>query len=195
METSDKLMKEILDKGPSPETIYLVLSRMKENGQLKEVIEECLKALEKYPYDINIKRLLGECYFEDGRLTEAESALKEVIAHIEDSISCYRFQAELLIKQQREDEAVKSLKLYLAHRPDDREAFNLLESIQPKEEIPDEPVPATGEEAIAIEEPEQETLGVAREKRARRKKEKMIEVLESWLTSIREQSNAGVTVS
>ena len=257
METSDSLIKEILDNGPSPRTIYLVLFRMKEEGQLQRVIEECLNALDKYPDDINIRRLLGETYFDDGRALEAESVFKEVIAHIEDLISCYSLQADLLIRQNREDEAVKVLKLYLAHRPDDQKALSLLESLQPREEIPDESKPAMEEEIIPVEEPEEETAEVTGEERlpdiatatlaeiyydqgrveeaaeiykkviaqnpddtksqqrldeirgmmeqsqaeetgredmARRKKEKMIAVLESWLESIQEQSNTGMTV-
>lgn len=257
METSDSLIKEILDKGPSPRTIYLILSRMKEEGRLQSVTEECLKALEKYPEDINIRRLLGETYFEDGRFLEAESELKEIIAHIEDSISCYSLQADLLIRQNREDEAIKALKLYLAHRPDDEKALSLLESLQPREEITYEPEPAREEESITVEEPGEETVEVTGdeglpdiatatlaeiyydqgrmdeaaeiyekviaqnpddakslqrldeirgmmeqgqeedagiEDRKRRKKEKMIAVLESWLASIKEQSNAGVAV-
>ena len=160
METSDGFIKEILDKGPSPGTIYLVLSRMKEEGKRQRVIEECLKALDRFPDDINTRRLLGETYFENDQLAEAESELKEVIANIEDSISCYRFQAKLLIKQKREDEAVKSLKLYLAHRPEDQEAISLLESLQPPEEILDEPAPSMVEEAVPPEEPEEDAYEV-----------------------------------
>ena len=258
METSDSLIKEILDSGPSPRTIYIVLSRMKEEGQLQRVIEECLKALDKYPDDINIRRLLGETYFEDGRVIEAESEIKKVITHIEDSISSYSLQADLLIRQNRKDEAIIALKHYLAHRPDDQKALSLLESLQPPEEILDEPAPSMVEEAFPPEEPEEETYEVPveeglpdiatatlaeiyfdqgrideaaeiyekviaqnpddaksqqrldeirgmmeqdkpeeaeKEDRARRKKEKMILVLESWLASIHEQSNAGVTLS
>lgn len=257
MEISDGFIKEILDNGPSSKTIYLVLSRMKEEGQLQRIIDECLKALDKFPDDINIRRLLGETYFEDGRITEAESELKAVIAHIENAISCYKIQTELLIKQQREDEAIKSLKLYLAHRPDDQEALSLLESLQPPEEIPDKLAPPIVEEAISPEESEEEAYEVpveeglpdiatatlaevyfdqgrikeaveiyekviaqnpddeksrqrldelrgimeqdqreeaGREDGIRRKKEKIIAILESWLLSIREQSNPGVSL-
>jgi tetratricopeptide (TPR) repeat protein len=158
VESSDRFIKDILDKGPSPGTIYLVLSRMKEEGHLQGVIEECLKALVKYPDDINIRRLLGESYLEDGRLTEAELEFKEVISHIENSISCYSFLAELLIQQKREEEALKSLKLYLAHCPDDKEALDLLESLQPVEDNSNETSPIIEEETILPEAPEEEVI-------------------------------------
>ena len=58
--------------------------------------------------------------------------------------------------QKRGEEAAKALKVYLAHRPDDEEALRLLETLQPPEEPPTQPTPAKEEEAVSLEEIEEE---------------------------------------
>ena len=73
MDNSDTLFNEILANRPSPETVFLILSRMKEEGLLNRVIQECLKVLDAYPNDIYIRRLLAESYFESDQITEASS--------------------------------------------------------------------------------------------------------------------------
>lgn len=169
MEPSESLYKELLSGNPSQETIYRVLSMMKNEGLLERVTEECAKALEIYPDDISIRRLLAEAYFESGKVPEAESEIKEVIARINKLMTCYRFQADLLISQGRNDEAVEALKLYLIHCPDDKESYDLLESLMPEEELPVEtaqpeeiPAPVPGEEAEPVEQPlEQEAPDIA----------------------------------
>ncbi|MDY7036844.1 MAG: hypothetical protein SV375_11870, partial [Thermodesulfobacteriota bacterium] len=66
MGTSDDLYNQILNNAPSPGTLFLVLSRLKEEGQLKRVIQECIKALNIYPDDIQIRQLLAESYLKSG---------------------------------------------------------------------------------------------------------------------------------
>jgi tetratricopeptide (TPR) repeat protein len=187
MEISDPLYNEILANGPSPGTLFLVLSRMKENGQMKEVIQECLKALSVYPNDIHIRTLLAESYLEEGQLSQAESELEKVVARIDDLISAYILQAEIFIRQKRTQEAVKALKLYLAHHPDDDSALYLLNELQ-----------TTSPDLVSMERPDErkdmpdhdQVPEDSREDRTRKRKLKMIAVLESWLGAVREQSKA-----
>jgi len=187
MEISDPLYNEIFANGPSPGTLFLVLSRMKENGQMKEVIQECLKALSVYPNDIHIRTLLAESYLEEGQLSQAESELEKVVARIDDLISAYILQAEIFIRQKRTQEAVKALKLYLAHHPDDDSALYLLNELQ-----------TTSPDLVSMERPDErkdmpdhdQVPENSREDRTRKRKLKMIAVLESWLGAVREQSKA-----
>ena len=152
MEPSDNLYSEILAGSPSQATLFLVLSRMKKEGMLERVIEECSKALEIYPDDIRIRQLLAEAYLEAGRISDAESALETIIRKVRDLISCFRLQADLFIRQGREKEALEALKIYLMHHPEDRDSYMLLESMERIEETPP-----------GIEQAPQEPKGVAEE--------------------------------
>jgi tetratricopeptide (TPR) repeat protein len=136
MDTSFDLYDQILTNGPSPRTLFLVLSKMKEEGQLRRVIQECLKALSIHPFDIHIRQLLAESYFESGLISQAESELDKVTTMMNDFIPTYRLQADIYLRERREEEAAEALKLYLAHRPDDQEARNLLDTLMPVEEVP-----------------------------------------------------------
>ena len=129
METSDSFLNGILANGPSPGTLFLVLSRLKEEGRLKEVILECRRALDVHPGDIPIRRLLAETYYESGRIPQAETEMNRVISQIEELMNSYVMQARILVHQKRDEEAVRMLKLYLAHRPDDTEARSLLDNL------------------------------------------------------------------
>ena len=135
MDTSFDLYNQILTNGPSPRTLFLVLSKMKEEGRLRKVIQECLKALSIHPFDIHIRRLLAESYFESGLISQAESELDKVTTMMNDFIPTYRLQADIYLRERREEEAAEALKLYLAHRPDDQEARNLLDTLMPVEEV------------------------------------------------------------
>jgi len=221
MENKDDLYSNILSDGPSPSTLFLILSRMKKTGQLKEVIQECLKALSIYPNDIYIRRLLAEIYFEEGQLSQAEAELDKVIARINDLISCYSLQARIFLQQGKESEALASLKLYLSHRPNDQTALNLFNQLQTtltpfKEEgLPDidsvtlaethfdqgrieeavetyERIIAQNPDNITLRERLDEIKGIMGKMTEDRRKEKIISILESWLSSLREGSKAGL---
>jgi tetratricopeptide (TPR) repeat protein len=161
MEPSENLYNELLSGNPSQGTYFQVLSRMKNEGMLEGVIDESTRALETYPDDIKIRRLLAEACFEAGRISRAESEIKAVIARINELMTCYRLQADMFISQGRKAEATEALKIYLIHCPDDKESYALLESMLPGEEIPAEAlqaaeaqIPGPGEE---IAEPEAQT--------------------------------------
>lgn len=155
MGPSENLYNELLSGNPSQGTLFRVLSMMKKEGLLEMVMEECKRALETYPDDIKIRRLLAETYLAAGRISQAESEIKAVIAGINELMTCYRFQADLLISEGRNKEAIEALKLYMIHCPDDKEGYSLLESLLLREEVPDEtmhaevPVTAGVEEAAA----------------------------------------------
>lgn len=182
MKTSGSLFDEILAGAPSHGTLILVLSRMKEEGHFKRVIQECLKALETYPCDIPVRRLLAETYFESGRISQAESELNRVIAQIDElAAPAYRLQAELLVRQNREREAIAPLKCYLAHRSDDTEARRVLEGLEtPEEENPDDRVAGNGLAELKDRMVEDRTSMATPGDTGREKKLKIISILEDW---------------
>jgi tetratricopeptide (TPR) repeat protein len=136
MEASDDLYREILSGSPSQATFFLVLSRMKNEGLLARVIDECTKALEIYPDDLRLRKLRAEACYEDGRVPEAEAEIRTVVAKINELARSYRLLADLCIAQGKTDEAVEALKHYLIHWPDDSETCALLESLAPMEKTP-----------------------------------------------------------
>jgi tetratricopeptide (TPR) repeat protein len=135
LEPSESLYNELLSGNPSQGTLFKILSMMKKEGMLERVIDECTKALETYPDDIKIRRLLAEACFEAGRMSRAESEIRSVIDGINELMTSYRFQANLFISQGRNTEAIEALKLYIIHCPDDKESYALLESMLPREEV------------------------------------------------------------
>jgi tetratricopeptide (TPR) repeat protein len=157
MANTDDLYTRILADGPSPNTLFHLLSNLKKEGQLRRVIQESLRALNAYPNDIHIRRLLAETYFDAGLISQAEAELEKVSALITDLTDTYKLQAEIYMKQNRKEEATRCLELYLAHRPDDRMALDFLNAMQPKEEAPVEE-PYAHIEAPSTKFEEQEVL-------------------------------------
>ena len=152
MGTSDELYDQILTNGPSSKTLFLLLSRLKEEGQIERVIQESLKALDAYPNDMYIRRLLAETYFEAGLISQAETELEKVIQLIGDLTDVYKLQAEIYRRQERKEEAAEVLKVYLAHRPDDEEADHFLDGLKTAEETPvDEPQPTAEDISFPLE--------------------------------------------
>jgi tetratricopeptide (TPR) repeat protein len=131
MVNPDEFYSQILANGPSAGTIFLVLSKLKEEGWSSKVIQGCIKALEIYPYDIHIRMLLANTYYEAGLLSQAEAELERVTTQIGILVPAYKRQAEIYWKQGRIEEAAAALQVYLSHRSDDQEALELLESILP----------------------------------------------------------------
>jgi tetratricopeptide (TPR) repeat protein len=155
MANSDELYTQILADGPSPKTLFHLLSRLKKEGQLRRVIQESLKALNAYPNDIHIRRLLAQTYFDAGLISQAETELERVSALIGDLTDTYKLQAQIYIKQKRKQEATRSLELYLAHRPDDQEALDFLNKLTPEKEAPAEEFPPSIEDIPAEAEGQQ----------------------------------------
>ena len=157
MANTDELYTRILADGPSPKTLFHLLSNLKKEGQLRRVIQESLKALNAYPNDIHIRRLLAETYFDAGLISQAEAELEKVSALIGDLTDTYKLQAEIYMKQNRKEEATRCLELYLAHRPGDRMAKDFLNTLTPKQEAPVEEPHSHIEETTAKSE-EQEVV-------------------------------------
>jgi len=241
----NELYSEIMSKGPSPGTIYLLLSKLKGEGPLSKIIQACIRALALYPDDISIRRLLAESYYESGLLSQAETELRKVIEQIDDLIPAYRQLTDVYARQGRTEEATQVLGVYLAHRPEDQEALEVMKGfriekeiaetvpsmdvageIPPMEEVVDEvPEIATPrlaeiyfdqgllKEAIETYEkvlqrsPEEsirmrleELMDMMAEEKAavvdpdRKRKERMIAILEGWLDNIRAGSKDMRTV-
>ncbi len=143
----DDLFGQVLSHGPSQSTLLLILRKMKQEGRLSEVIQECLKAVGYYPEDIQLKMLLAESYLAEGQMSQAEAVLQKVTSDIGNLIYAYKLQAKIYVEQKRVEEGFEALKRYLAHNPDDQEALDLLEAIKPAEE--EKGITAFEEEAIA----------------------------------------------
>ncbi|MBW2031702.1 MAG: tetratricopeptide repeat protein [Deltaproteobacteria bacterium] len=156
MNNSEDLYDEILEDGPSPATIFHLLTKLKEGGQLERVVKWCERALDIYPNDIPIRKLLAEAYFEEGLIAEAEEELERVSEQLNSLASVYKLKAEILNRQGREEEAAKTLQLYLDHHPDDEEALRLMEEVHPSEVEEPERGTALAEEPQVEEEKEEE---------------------------------------
>lgn len=124
MENSHDFYDQILSNAPSPKTLLLVLSRLKEEGQLERVIQECTKALDTYPNDIYIRRLLAQTYLETNHIPDAEAELKKVTELLSDLADVYKLQADMYRDQEKHEEADEALGIYVAHHPHEKE--NLL---------------------------------------------------------------------
>jgi tetratricopeptide (TPR) repeat protein len=127
----DEIYDKVIDKIATPKERLLLVEMLKEEGKPQTVIKACQKALEIFPDDINIRRLLAITHFEQGSIELAEDELETIAKQIEEFSSVYKFQAEVFRKENKTDEAIQSLKLFLAHNEGDQEAANLLAELEP----------------------------------------------------------------
>jgi tetratricopeptide (TPR) repeat protein len=161
MMNGNDLYSQILEHGPSSGTLYVVLSKLKQEGEWKRIVQACVKALKIHPQDIAIRQLLAEAYLETGFLSQAEAEWEQVTKQMDDLASAYKHLATLYHRGKREEEASKALHVYLAHRPDDQEAQQLLQglktlpeappveaepSVEPAAPVPEDAGPEAGEE-------------------------------------------------
>jgi tetratricopeptide (TPR) repeat protein len=126
----DRLLGEILDRGPSSETLGLVLGELKKLGHTRKVIQECLRALQHHPDDLPLRLILAEAYFDEGLFSQAEAEIETVTTRMDRYASAYLLQAEIYRTQKRGDEAVRSLRTYLALRPQDAVALDILKEME-----------------------------------------------------------------
>jgi len=141
MTTINSILREILEHEPSPETVLIILSELKGQGELDEVIDECKRALNRYPDNLPLRQLLAEAYFEKDNISEASEELEKITTQVNDLASAYKLKAMLSQKEGRSDEALEALKVYLAHQPADTEALELFQELSPEKESfpPEEP--------------------------------------------------------
>jgi len=130
MKKMNDLLGQILEKGPSQGTLFLILNKIKGEGRSSEVIQGCLRALAIYPDDTRLRRLLAEAYLETGFTGRAEAELDRVASDIRKLATVYKLQAKTYIRQKRTEEASEALRLYLVHQPTDQEAIDLLSDIE-----------------------------------------------------------------
>ncbi len=89
MDEKDNILDEILNHGPSADSIFIALTRMKKEGRLKEVVQQCIKFLRVYPDNIRLRIILAESYLETGFISLAGVELEKVGSMIEDLIPAY----------------------------------------------------------------------------------------------------------
>lgn len=157
----DQLLGEILDRGPSSETLCLVLAELKRAGHTRKVIQQCIRALQHHPEDLPLRLILAEAYFEEGLLSQAEAELETAAFQMDRYASTYLLRAEIYRNQRRNDEALRSLNIYLAHRPQDEKALDLLKDLgTPQAAPPAETAPVQEEilEPAVVEAPEPPAL-------------------------------------
>jgi tetratricopeptide (TPR) repeat protein len=134
---------EILENRPSRNTLFLILTKMKQVGQVDKVIQKCVEALAFYPDDIRLRSLLTESYYEAGMLDQALSEIKKTSSILDEGVSVYKRQARIYLDQDKPEAAEEALKRFMAHHPDDEDArdmFSQLRSLkeaETEEESPD----------------------------------------------------------
>lgn len=140
MPASDDLHRSMLRQGPSPGTLFILLSHMKQEGNLRGLLQAGTRALDIYPTDIPIRKLMAEAFLEAGMVSQAEAEMEKVSQQIKDLATIYKHKAVLLARQQRSREALEAIQTYLAHHPDDHDALDLLQGLTPSEAAPVESV-------------------------------------------------------
>lgn len=215
-----EIYNEILNKPVTPTASLLLIKILRENGKPEMVIKACLKALEFFPDNIDIRKVLAETYFEKGSIELAEKELEKLCQQIGELSSVFKLRAELFIKEDRTKEAIDSLKLYLAHHSADKEAVQLLSKLtklssRRKEEpsilptstlaeiyykqgaledaikIYEQTVKAfPGDEKAKIRLNELKEIKEAEKEPLKEKNLKLMRVLERWLTDIEQRGAA-----
>jgi len=130
MTGNNDFFDELLSRGPSAGSLFLILSRMKAEGRSGEVVRACFRFLDLYPDDIRLRTLLAESYAEMGFLTLAGTEFEKVVSMIDTLAPAYRSLAGLYEKQDRYSEATDMLRRYLAHYPDHPEATASLKRME-----------------------------------------------------------------
>jgi predicted Zn-dependent protease len=127
--TSEGLYTEIIDKIETPSASALLVKLLLKEGKTEIAIEACLKALEIFPDDMTIRRLLAETYLQQGQMELAERELERLVDQIGEFTSVFKLQAKLFKKEEKLKEAIRALEVYLVHHKDDEEAVQLLSEL------------------------------------------------------------------
>ncbi|UCE33582.1 MAG: tetratricopeptide repeat protein [Deltaproteobacteria bacterium] len=129
MSTSEGLYTEIIDKIETPSASALLVKLLLKEGKTEIAIEACLKALEIFPDNMTIRRLLAETYLQQGRMELAERELERLADQIGELTSVFKLQAKLFKEEEKLKEAIRALEVYLVHHKDDEEAAQLLSEL------------------------------------------------------------------
>ena len=129
MKPLDEIYDEILNKPVTPRASLLLIKGLKEEGKRQMVVKACQKALEFFPDDISIRRLLAETYVEEGSIDLAQKELTRLCEQIDELSSVLKLQAEVFIEEDKTKEAIECLELYLAHHRSDKQAAQVLSEL------------------------------------------------------------------
>jgi tetratricopeptide (TPR) repeat protein len=135
MEETNDFYRTILKHGPAQSTLLIILRKMKEDGRIREVLQECIKGLAIYPDDIRLRWLLAECYLELGFLALAENEIVVAGEAIRTLAPVFKIQADLLERQGRLEDASAALETYLGLVPEDPEGIERLRAIKQDEVV------------------------------------------------------------
>ncbi|MBW1721123.1 MAG: tetratricopeptide repeat protein [Deltaproteobacteria bacterium] len=149
MSIPEDFYDEILRQGPSTETRFILLSRLKEEGRIEKVIRECRRALDISPRDIGIRSLLAECLLESGQPEEAEEELNQIYSQFRGLTRNFKDMAGVLKERGKPEAAEKAIHLYLAFHRDDPEAEKIIDELMPPgKPEPDVHPPTLDEDAL-----------------------------------------------
>jgi tetratricopeptide (TPR) repeat protein len=177
---SDLLDKEIIDKIETPNASVLLIRLLIEEGRTEIAVKACLKALEIFPDDMNIRKLLAEIKALELYLAhhksdkEAAQLLSELSSPSQEEkpVLPTPTLAEIYYNQGALDEAIRTYQQVLRDSPDDAKSKKRLKELMEIEE--------TGDQGKGTE-------GIVREQKV-----KFIGILERWLSTI--ESRKGVNL-
>ena len=129
MSTSEGLYTEIIDNIETPSASVILVKLLLKEGKIETAIEACLKALERFPDNMNIRKLLAETYLQQGQTELAERELEKLADQIGKFTSVFKLQAKLFRKEEKLKEAIRALEVYLVHHKDDKEANQLFSEL------------------------------------------------------------------
>jgi len=127
--TSEGLYSEIIDNIETPSASVILVKLLLKEGKIETAIEACLKALERFPDNMNIRKLLAETYLQQGQTELAERELEKLADQIGKFTSVFKLQAKLFRKEEKLKEAIRALEVYLVHHKDDKEANQLFSEL------------------------------------------------------------------
>jgi len=134
MTTNNDIFEEILESGPCPSTIRLVLTKLMDQGHYSLVIKHGSRALRHDPHDLELMKIMAEAYQKAGFLGQAEDMLERACSWIDQFSVLFKDLAKLYANRNHNDKATAFLKKYLSHHPQDSEAVQLLDLLEKSEE-------------------------------------------------------------
>lgn len=121
---------EILDHGPSEQTVAVILRKMKDEGRLTDVVQAGARFLTQYPDNLHLRSLMVESYLKMGFVGRALDELEKLSALIKELMDPYKSVAEYFAGQQRWEAALRPLRFYRFHHPEDTHAAELMKRIE-----------------------------------------------------------------
>lgn len=156
MDIPENGINEILDNNPSQGTLHILLPALAKEGQYLRVIRECRKCLLRFPEDYEIRKILAEAYFAEGRLLEAEAEADCIIAGIEELSEIYRLKEDILATRNRKDDEAGSIRDDVSTFPEDNNGASVSPADITEEAVPEDTADIDSETAdVPAEETEE----------------------------------------